>query len=115
MTGKDPIHGSSTITKMILHTVREQYLLSFFCLLSLSCAGYFLIAQKSVQASSNNRISLKAAVVSRQEKDHPPFPPSFTTAETVKKALAFKSLLTTDQQSALEQTYTSTLARRWSN
>lgn len=33
----------------------------------------------------------------------------------VAKALAFKALLTAAQQQTLEQTYTTTLARRWSN
>ncbi|MBI1764277.1 MAG: DUF3500 domain-containing protein [Acidobacteria bacterium] len=36
-------------------------------------------------------------------------------SEVVTKALAFKALLTTTQQATLEQTYTTTLARRWSN
>ena len=38
-----------------------------------------------------------------------------TVSDVVAKALAFKALLTTTQQQALEQTYTTTLARRWSN
>jgi hypothetical protein len=47
--------------------------------------------------------------------------PLFKTTQTtsvstvVTKALAFKALLTTAQQATLEQTYTTTLARKWSN
>lgn len=47
--------------------------------------------------------------------------PLFKTTQTtsasdvVTKALAFKAMLTTTQQSTLEQTYTTTLARKWSN
>jgi uncharacterized protein (TIGR03437 family) len=36
-------------------------------------------------------------------------------ANVVAKALAFKAMLTTTQQATLEQAYTPTLARRWSN
>jgi len=38
-----------------------------------------------------------------------------TVSDVVTKALAFKALLTTTQQSTLQQTYTTTLARKWSN
>lgn len=38
-----------------------------------------------------------------------------TVSDVVTKALAFKALLTTSQQSTLQQTYTITLARKWSN
>ncbi|MFT4016754.1 MAG: DUF3500 domain-containing protein [Agriterribacter sp.] len=38
-----------------------------------------------------------------------------SVTDVVTKALAFKSLLTTTQQSTLQNTYTTTLARKWSN
>jgi hypothetical protein len=38
-----------------------------------------------------------------------------SVATVVQKALYFKSLLSTTQQSTLQQTYTTTLARKWSN
>ncbi len=38
-----------------------------------------------------------------------------SVASVVTKALYFKSLLTTTQQTTLQQTYTTTLARKWSN
>lgn len=38
-----------------------------------------------------------------------------TVSDVVSKAQAFKALLTTAQQATLQQTYTTTLARRWSN
>ena len=38
-----------------------------------------------------------------------------SVATVVAKALYFKSLLTTTQQATLQQTYTTTLARKWSN
>ena len=39
----------------------------------------------------------------------------FTVSSVVTAALAFKATLTTTQQSTLQQTYTATLARKWSN
>lgn len=41
--------------------------------------------------------------------------PAASVSDVVAKALAFKALLTTEQQAVLEKTYTTTLARRWSN
>lgn len=38
-----------------------------------------------------------------------------SVSDVVTKALAFKALLTTTQQATLQQTYTTTLARKWSN
>lgn len=38
-----------------------------------------------------------------------------TVSDVVTKALAFKALLNSSQQSTLEMTYTTTLARKWSN
>lgn len=65
--------------------------------------------------------------ITKWETSAPETPPPFlnnvppgnlrtdSVATVVAKALYFKSLLTTAQQSTLEQTYTTTLARKWSN
>src|SRR5262245_55993158 len=107
------IHALHTAGKEVTQGVREKLLLFFFCLFSLACAAYFLTTLRPVQASTNNSGLLPSVVAKGAQADSLAAPTS--VSDVVAKALAFKALLTTTQQATLEQTYTTTLARRWSN
>lgn len=92
----------------------EKLLLLFSALLSLAFVTYFLVTIATTHASATNDISLpvsnKAGVTTEQLSPAPE-----SVSDVVTKALAFKALLTSTQQATLEQTYTTPLARRWSN
>jgi hypothetical protein len=89
-----------------------KVLLSASAIASLAFSSAFLLTLPSVQAASNNAMLAARAIINRLSTSAPP---AATGADVVTKALAFKALLTTSQQAVLEQTYTTTLARRWSN
>ena len=91
---------------------REKLLFFFSALLSLSFVLYFLVtlATTHVFATSNT-----LPAVSQQSSNENAQSAPESVSDVVTKALAFKALLTTTQQATLEQTYTSTLARKWSN
>ncbi|NOT60222.1 MAG: DUF3500 domain-containing protein [Acidobacteria bacterium] len=104
----------------------EKLLLITSALLSLGFMVYFLVTLPATHASSNKVIlpeapaystTAKAAAVSNaaSTKDDQAANAATGVSEVVTKALAFKALLTTTQQATLEQTYTTTLARKWSN
>lgn len=83
-------------------------------LASLAAAGY-LLATRPVNATPQaDSIGVLNKALRDKLFDAGPAPQA-SVADVVAKALAFKALLSTDQQQALEQPYTPTLARRWSN
>lgn len=92
----------------------EKLLLSFFCLLSLAGATYFGVTLKSAEASAKNHAEPPSALMARGAQDDLTLAPT-TVGDVVAKANAFKALLTSAQIAVLEQPYTTTLARRWSN
>lgn len=108
------IHASLARLTTAARGAGEKLLLSFFCLLSLAGAAYFLATFKPAEASANNYAAPPSAAVAKSAQADEAAAPA-SVADVVSKALAFKALLTTAQQATLEQTYTTTLARRWSN
>lgn len=88
--------------------------LLFLCsaILSLAFAGSYLIKLPIMHASSAEAAG--AAVPMKVEAAREATAAAGVAA-VVEKALAFKALLTSSQQATLEQTYTTTLAGRWSN
>lgn len=94
---------------------REKILLVIFSLLSLGFIAYYTINLVTVHASSANSFRATSEVteslVTKSDSSASPE----AVSDVVTKALAFKALLTTTQQATLEKTYTTTLARRWSN
>ncbi len=92
----------------------EKNILVVFAGLSLAFALFYTLNQPATRAESTGAqtISIEGASPANAptEVDSPA-----TVSDVVTKALAFKASLTTAQQSTLQQTYTTTLARRWSN
>lgn len=90
-------------------------------LLSTLFLGVLFVGTSYVTGTGHRLLQL----VQPQETEAPPphpfvyAPPSGTSAtavsDVVAKALAFKASLTTAQQATLEQTFTASLARKWSN
>ena len=75
-------------------------------LFSLAYAGYFAAGLRPAPAAPESVATIAGPVS----------PVKFATvSDVVTKALAFKAMLTGTQQQTLEQAYTTTLARRWSN
>ncbi len=93
---------------------RVRVLLSLSAFLSLTFAGYFMNGLRAADANAYNSVSVAGQAVSDRVKTAGAFSPA-SVDDVVAKALAFKAMLTTAQQQTLEQTYTATLARRWSN
>ncbi len=91
------------------HLQSEKILLVFSLLLSLGFAAYYLASLGIVHAASNVFTKKNALVADSS------IPNAENISDVVTKALVFKALLSTTQQATLEQTYTTTLARRWSN
>src|SRR5262245_48885930 len=108
------VRASRTAVTTVAQGAREKLLLLFFCLFSLACAAYFLARLKPAQAASNNHASPPSTVAAKGAIVNSPLGPG-GVSEVVAKALAFKAMLNATQQATLEQAYTTTLARRWSN
>ena len=83
-------------------------------LMSLALAGYFMAGLRAADATAHRSIFAAGQAVSDRVKSATTFSPA-AVSDVVAKALAFKAMLTTAQQQVLEQTYTTNLARRWSN
>ena len=92
----------------------EKLLLVSSAVLSLAFGLSYLMKAPPAIAQSENRIIVAVAKALDAPKavtgDR-----AAAVADVVAKALAFRALLTTTQQTALESAYTATLARRWSN
>ena len=91
------------------HATRTKVLLGASALLSLAFGARSLFTAATAQAESEDRVSLAMTQALSAPRT------AATAADVVAKALAFKALLTPAQQAQLEQAYTPTLARRWSN
>lgn len=105
---------SRAIAGRTAHLSGVRLLLPLTALMSLAYAGYFLAGLRSADATPGHPITIAGEAVNNRVRSASPFKPA-TVSDLVTKALAFKALLTTAQQQVLEQTYTTTLARRWSN
>ncbi len=103
---------SSRVTNQIKRATGEKILFLCSALLSLGFVMYFLISLATTHVFATGN-ALPA--VSQQSGNENSSPAPESVSDIVTKALAFKALLTTTQQATLEQTYTTTLARKWSN
>lgn len=87
-------------------------------LLSLAFVGYVLTGRIAPLVASDeptgNAVAVTGQALSDRLKTTSAFSPA-AVSDVVAKALAFKALLSATQQATLEQAYTPTLARRWSN
>src|SRR5262249_1292484 len=70
---------------------------------------------RAADSAATNPIVAVSDALTNRVKAPSSFTPLATVNDVVTKALAFKAMLTTAQQQVLEQTYTTVLARRWSN
>ena len=92
----------------------EKTLLIAFAGLSLAFALFYTFSQNTSYAGSS--VMAVAEAVADEAKATSDAPESPVAAsDVVTKALAFKATLTTAQQATLQQTYTASLARKWSN
>ena len=82
-----------------------RLLLPLSALMSLAFAGHFLAGLRAADAPSFNAIFVARQAVNDRLTAASSFQPA-TVNDVVAKALAFKAMLTTAQQQALEQTYT---------
>ena len=101
-----------------LRLTGEKLLLLASALLSLGFVAYFLFTLPATHASSNITASASTPPATNSvatPRDDQSVNAAAGVSDVVTKALAFKALLTTTQQATLEQTYTTTLARKWSN
>ncbi|HEY3839318.1 MAG TPA: DUF3500 domain-containing protein, partial [Bryobacteraceae bacterium] len=93
----------------------EKVLVGLSALLSLIFVGHFIAGLRADETISSRTLIAASRAVNSQVRSATTFAPRATVNDVVSKALAFKALLTSDQQAVLEQTYTPALARRWSN
>ncbi len=84
-------------------------------LLSLGFAGHFLISLRAQDLGSSNPIFVAHRALTARLKEASTFTPRAAANDVVSKALAFKAMLTDSQQQVLQQTYTTSLAQKWSN
>ena len=90
-------------------------LLPLSALLSLALAGYFATGLTGADGSRASPLAVAGQAVTMAVKSASPVRPREAVSDVVTKALAFKALLTAAQQATLEQTYSATLGRKWSN
>ncbi len=83
--------------------------------LSLAYAEHFLSGLRAADTTPTQSIAAAGGTVANQLTRPSAFTPQATVSDVVTKALAFKAMLTTAQQQTLELTYTTSLARKWSN
>ena len=99
-----------------LRLTKENFLLIGCALLSLALVAHFLVTLPITHASSSMTAPAATKPIGKAIAiDDQAVNAAAGVAEVVTKALAFKALLTEAQQATLERTYTTTLARRWSN
>jgi hypothetical protein len=92
------------------HLLGERILIIAFAGLSLAFALYYTLANATTHAGSPETIAASQPITIDASAASPA-----TVADVVAKAQAFKATLTAAQIPTLQQTYTATLARRWSN
>ncbi len=92
--------------------ISDRKLLIFFAVLSFGFVVFYTFARHPMSVGASD-----AAASTLADSPDAPGSPNATSdvANVVSKALAFKASLTTAQQATLQQTYTTTLARKWSN
>lgn len=90
--------------------------IGIFAAISLGVAIFVGFGGQIAEAT-NNILKPKAVYISPTEAAASDVDPQATASVStvVNKALALKALLTTAQQATLQQTYTTSLARKWSN
>jgi hypothetical protein len=92
------------------HLLGERILIIAFAGLSLAFALYYTLANTTTHAGSPETIAASQPITIDASAASPA-----TVADVVAKAQAFKATLTAAQTATLQQNYTATLARRWSN
>jgi hypothetical protein len=92
------------------HSLGERILIIAFAGLSLAFALYYTLANATTHAGSPETIAASQPITIDASAASPA-----TVADVVAKAQAFKATLTSAQIATLQQNYTATLARRWSN
>ncbi len=113
---KNNVKNSTDLKRTIISRLsNEKILFIVFAGLSLAIGFYYTLTQFTTYASS--REAAVTEVKNPVPADNLPDSgeASSSVSDVVTKALAFKASLTASQQSTLQQTYTTTLARRWSN
>lgn len=103
-----------TTTLKIGQITESKNLVTLFAIISMSAMSAFLVKTTNFSALSsnlfNNTPQNAGAFIGTNKAKAPA-----TVSTVVTAALAFKATLTTTQQATLEQTYTASLARKWSN
>ncbi len=99
----------------------EKMLLGVFAIMSLTFGLFYTLNRNITFAQSGDvqsvtQMPLAEKAVSTKALPSADAPEAAAAAaDVVNKALAFKATLTTAQQATLQQTYTTSLARKWSN
>jgi len=102
-----------TITLNNGQTSESKNWIYFFAAISMVLMSVFLVKTTNISSLNffnNNSSQNAAALLAKKDAKAP-----VAVSDVVTAALAFKATLTTTQQATLEQTYTTTLARKWSN
>lgn len=92
-----------------------RHLLPVSALFSLGFAGYFAVGLIQADSTPRSAVAVTGQAVKMAVTSASAYQPQASVSDVVSKALAFKALLTPAQVAVLEQSYTTTLARRWSN
>jgi hypothetical protein len=102
---------------MISRIFSEKTLLIGFAGLSLAFALFYTLSHNTAHAGGVDitAADLSGEIANITNVSSNATETNFTVSDVVTKALAFKALLTTAQQATLEKTYTTALARKWSN
>ncbi len=92
-----------------------SWMLPLSAVFSLAVAGYFAAGLRGASGEAENTVVLSGQVLGLGVGSASGHTPRAAVNDVMAKALAFKSLLSAAQVQTLEQSYTPTLARRWSN
>lgn len=93
----------------------SRIFLSLSALMSLGFAGHFLMDLGAQDVRAVSPLFVAHEALANRVRGASEFSPAATVSDVVSKALAFKALLNSTQQSTLEMTYSPSLARKWSN
>lgn len=94
----------------VLILQKTLMLLSFICVI-----GLFFAGKTAEKQDASSPVDLQKPTVQATVNRASPVPPDLDIAQLVADAEAFYNSLSTSQQAALQKSYTTTLARKWSN
>lgn len=105
-----------TLDQNKAHLSENKSLVNLFALVSLTVLGAIMVRTTDFSAMrlnlfGNDNPPQNASIFAKAGKTEN----EKSVSDVVTAALAFKATLSTSEQATLEQTYTSTLARKWSN